>query len=227
MSPGRSSLWHLLYRQGIAYFLVALIANIIPAIFLMLNLNRMYFSFSSKPHDDCDYVYLLNSLSMHRNHEYHVLRAGSGCVVHRCLPCVHLSDQFPTKERHAHPPAVPVSCRPHPNRGSGNDANGSVAKKSEGAGNTIMGAAFHSIVAGIDAMDQTYSMDEPDVTRMTRTLAVRDLKCECDSGGADKNGHIVVHTETMVHEDNVSVDAGGFGMPDSLGHGQEQKGFYA
>lgn len=52
MSPGRSSLWHLLFRQGIAYFLVALIANIIPAIFLALNLNRMYFSFSSKPHDE-------------------------------------------------------------------------------------------------------------------------------------------------------------------------------
>ena len=130
---------------------------------------------------------------------------------------------------HPRPPYLsPVSpACPHPNRGSGNDANGSVAKKSEGAGNTIMGAAFHSIVAGIDAMDQTYSMDEPDVTRMTRTLAIRDLECECDSGGADKNGHIVVHTETMVHEDNVSVDAGGFGMTNSLGHGQEQKGFYA
>ena len=127
---------------------------------------------------------------------------------------------------HTRPPYLsPVSpTRPRPSRGSGNR---SVTKESEGAGNTITGAAFRSIVAGIDAMDQTYSMDEPDVTRMTRTLAIRDLECGCDSGGADKNGHIVVHTETMVHEDNVSVDAGGFGMTNSLGHKQEQKGFYA
>ena len=40
MSPGRSSLWHLLFRQGIIYFLVAFIANVVPTVFVLLNLNR-------------------------------------------------------------------------------------------------------------------------------------------------------------------------------------------
>ena len=52
MSPGRSSLWQLLFRQGIIYFLVAFIANTVPAVFLLLNLNRMYFLRSPKLHDD-------------------------------------------------------------------------------------------------------------------------------------------------------------------------------
>lgn len=42
-SPSRSSLWQLLFRQGIIYFLVAFIANMIPAIFLVLNLNSTCF----------------------------------------------------------------------------------------------------------------------------------------------------------------------------------------
>ena len=41
-SPTRSSLWQLLFRQGIIYFLVAFIANSIPTIFLLLDLNSMY-----------------------------------------------------------------------------------------------------------------------------------------------------------------------------------------
>src|SRR6266852_1682543 len=67
---------------------------------------------------------------------------------------------FPQKSvMHTRPPYLSPVSPPRPSRGSGNDANGSVAKKSEGAGNTMTGAAFRSIVAGIDAMDQTYSMD--------------------------------------------------------------------
>jgi len=42
-SPGRSSLWHLLFRQGIIYFIVALVAYILLATFLLLNLNCTYF----------------------------------------------------------------------------------------------------------------------------------------------------------------------------------------
>ena len=45
LSPGRSSLWHLLFRQGVVYFVVAFIANLVPAIFLPINLNRKYFAF--------------------------------------------------------------------------------------------------------------------------------------------------------------------------------------
>ena len=43
-SPSRSSLWQLLFRQGLIYFLVAFIANVIPAIFLVLDLNSTCFS---------------------------------------------------------------------------------------------------------------------------------------------------------------------------------------
>lgn len=41
MSPTRSSLWQLLFRQGIIYFVVAFIANMLPTIFALLNLNSM------------------------------------------------------------------------------------------------------------------------------------------------------------------------------------------
>jgi hypothetical protein len=51
MSPGRSSLWQLLFRQGVVYFLVAFVVNMIPTIFLLINLNRTY-CVSPKPHDD-------------------------------------------------------------------------------------------------------------------------------------------------------------------------------
>jgi len=43
LSPSRSSLWQLLFRQGVIYFVVAFVANSLPAIFLMLNLNGTYF----------------------------------------------------------------------------------------------------------------------------------------------------------------------------------------
>lgn len=42
LSPGRSSLWQLLFRQGIVYFFVAFVSNLIAATFLLLNLNREF-----------------------------------------------------------------------------------------------------------------------------------------------------------------------------------------
>ena len=42
MSPGRSSLWQLLFRQGMIYFVIAFLANLISTIFLLLNLNREF-----------------------------------------------------------------------------------------------------------------------------------------------------------------------------------------
>lgn len=39
ITPGRSQLWRLLLGDGILYFLVAFVANAIPAVFLLLNLN--------------------------------------------------------------------------------------------------------------------------------------------------------------------------------------------
>ena len=46
-SPSRSSLWQLLFRQGAIYFLVAFIANTVPVVFLLLNLNGTCFLRSS------------------------------------------------------------------------------------------------------------------------------------------------------------------------------------
>jgi len=39
MTPGRSQLWKLLLADGILYFLVAFLANTVPAVFLLMNLN--------------------------------------------------------------------------------------------------------------------------------------------------------------------------------------------
>ena len=38
-SPGRSGLWRMLWDQGISFFIVAFIANLIPAVMLLVNLN--------------------------------------------------------------------------------------------------------------------------------------------------------------------------------------------
>jgi len=43
LSPARSSLWQLIFRQGIIYFVAAFVANMLPSILLLLNLNCAYF----------------------------------------------------------------------------------------------------------------------------------------------------------------------------------------
>ena len=55
LSPARSSLWQLLFRQGIIYFVAAFVANMIPSIFLLLNLNCAYFVLPLIPYGDCVY----------------------------------------------------------------------------------------------------------------------------------------------------------------------------
>lgn len=39
ITPGRSQLWKLLLGDGILYFLVAFLANTVPAVSLLINLN--------------------------------------------------------------------------------------------------------------------------------------------------------------------------------------------
>ena len=41
-SPGRSSLWRLLFRQGIVYFLIAFTGYLLPTIFLFRDLNSAH-----------------------------------------------------------------------------------------------------------------------------------------------------------------------------------------
>jgi hypothetical protein len=55
LSPARSSLWQLLFRQGIIYFVAAFVANMLPTIFLLLNLNCACFLLSPIPHSDFVY----------------------------------------------------------------------------------------------------------------------------------------------------------------------------
>jgi hypothetical protein len=38
-SPGKSGLWRMLWDQGIAFFLIAFVANLLPAVMLLVNLN--------------------------------------------------------------------------------------------------------------------------------------------------------------------------------------------
>lgn len=44
-SSCRSSLWQLLFRQGVIYFFVAFVANMAVTILVLLNLNRTYIFF--------------------------------------------------------------------------------------------------------------------------------------------------------------------------------------
>ena len=39
LMPGRTSLWKFLFRDGIVYFVLAFSANLLVAVFLLLNLN--------------------------------------------------------------------------------------------------------------------------------------------------------------------------------------------
>jgi len=55
LSPARSSLWKLLFRQGIVYFVVSFVANTLPAIFLILNFNGAYILLPPIPHGDFVY----------------------------------------------------------------------------------------------------------------------------------------------------------------------------
>lgn len=38
-NPGRSGLWRMLWDQGILYFVTAFVANLIPAVMLLIDLN--------------------------------------------------------------------------------------------------------------------------------------------------------------------------------------------
>lgn len=53
ITPGRSQLWKLLLGDGILYFLVAFLANTVPAVSLLINLNpvmNIVRNFSVAPH---------------------------------------------------------------------------------------------------------------------------------------------------------------------------------
>ena len=50
LTPGRSQLWKLLLGDGVLYFLVAFLANTLPAVFLLMNLNPVMNLVGAMPH---------------------------------------------------------------------------------------------------------------------------------------------------------------------------------
>ena len=79
--------------------------------------------------------------------------------------------------------------------GSDSDSDGALPQQKRRMRNVIAGIIFRNMAAGIDSMGETYSTNELGAARTVGTL-VLDLKPDCDYGGANANGGVVVHTET-------------------------------
>jgi len=92
MSQNRSSLWQLLFRQGIIYFFVAFIANLFPAVFLVLNLNRTCILLIMGDHECHPNSFLL----IYSNNERGIQRSRSGRLIHRRLSLLRLTNQLST-----------------------------------------------------------------------------------------------------------------------------------
>jgi len=186
MSPGRSSLWQLLFRQGIVYFFVAFVSNLIAATFLLLNLNP-----------------IMNIMF--------AIPAATATSIVACRSFVYLTT-FRNKDLYVHS-AQPYSAT---RVGSGNAGGasgapdvihgraggpGSIGKKG-GFGGTIAGLAFLGMGAGIDSMGDThaYSMNELDTT--TSTLNAGTMSGSHYPGDDKKyNGEIdeAGYTSKVVH----------------------------
>ena len=119
--------------------------------------------------------------------------------------------------------------RPHlvegPARDDGGGNNSDLVKTGR-MGNTVVGIAFRSMVAGIDSMGETYCVSGPGAMGASNTSTVMDLRR--DFGGTSESGKVVVHREMTIcyrdGEDSVNGDADESGMRESLNHGHGQKG---
>src|ERR1700733_194659 len=87
--PARSSLWHLLFRQGVIYFLVAFLANLIPGIFSLLNLSRTYYFLQTSGSMLTGNPPTLSPLKYSSN-ELHVQHRGGGRLLYPRLPFIRL-----------------------------------------------------------------------------------------------------------------------------------------
>jgi len=56
LSPGRSNLWQLLFKDGIVFFLIAFCANLFPAVFSLMNLNSVMNIICSVPAATCSTI---------------------------------------------------------------------------------------------------------------------------------------------------------------------------
>jgi len=198
-SPGRSSLWHLLFRQGIIYFIVALVAYILLATFLLLNLNPIM-----------NIIFLVPTAS------------ASAIVASRLFASlVNFSQQdvYVASSRRI----TPVG-ESRPSGGNSND--GALSRKRKGAGDTVAGIAFRIIGEGIDSMG---GIDGEDTTTGTSGLTVLDLKPDYRSGTRNDDGKVAVRMETThssgsvpgeIHADMVDLE-----KAESLSHERGLKSF--
>ncbi|KDQ09989.1 hypothetical protein BOTBODRAFT_503327 [Botryobasidium botryosum FD-172 SS1] len=56
LSPGRSNLWQLLFKDGIVFFLIAFCSNLFPAVFSLMNLNAAMNIICSVPAATCSTI---------------------------------------------------------------------------------------------------------------------------------------------------------------------------
>jgi len=173
LSPARSSLWQLLFRQGIIYFIAAFVANMIPTIFLMLNLNS-----------------LMNIM-------FHVPAIVITSIV-SCRSFVSLTN-FTSNDVYVYPAGGSSGngvIQAHTSYGSGaNDDN------NRRGGGKLKLIAFRSMGAGsAESMEQAYCMDE--LTTRRGCTPVVDLKSWHDSGGASETGGVLMHITKIAERDS-------------------------
>lgn len=117
-----------------------------------------------------------------------------------CRSFVSLSN-FRQKDVYVHSAVLhpPIRTRNAGSSGYGTSSDDSRTEKKRKTGNSIAGIVFRSVTEGVNSMGESYGMEEFDATGTTGTLPVADVKPGYDLE-RNANGHVVVHTETMVHD---------------------------
>jgi hypothetical protein len=214
MSPTRSSLWQLLFQQGIIYFLVAFIASMTSAIFLVLNLNSTclwseFLCFTRRPN--------LKLVAAMMNMMFCLPAVVASSIV-ACRSFVSLAN-FQQSDVYVHSMTAHPTTRQRPPGGgfSGGDAtrglpagsfasDGSLAKTTGDAGNIIAGIAFRGMGASVDSVSQGYDPGELNAPRTISAAAAEDSKCGYGIGDTSESGEVVLHVEMTAHEhDDMSV----------------------
>ena len=128
---------------------------------------------------------------------------GVAASIVACRSFVSLTN-FLAKDVYVHPATRPTRVRSDEGSGleasgGGRASDGNLTKKRRGIRNTG---------AGIDSLDQVYSMDEFSMTRTPTSLAATDAKCGHRFGGGNDTEQVAVHLEALGHDhDSVqSVD---------------------
>jgi len=173
MSPARSSLWQLLFRQGIIYFVVACLANLVPTIFRLLNLNSIMNLMFALP-----------------------AAIASSFVV--CRSFISLANHLSKDVWVSHATRVGISEVTGGSDGilthfSGGVNLDNIAEDKRSRGSRVAGIVFRSISEGIDSMGEAYGIDGVDKTRTTTTLATGHSKRRHEHGDANEDSQVVVH----------------------------------